>query len=382
MAVEEFSFHIADDVIQDVLDRVRRSRWPRRLGDGGWGFGVSHDFMRRFVDYWTNDYDWRKTEAELNRWPQFRADIGDCKIHFYHVRGEGDTPRPLLLTHGWPGSVLEFLPMIDALTHPSRYGGNVSDAFTVVIPSAPGFAASEFPDGQAMGPVMTADLWRTLMVDILGYERFGVQGGDFGAIVNIQMAERFPAHVVAMHLNLFPVAMGPQDQLSAEEAAYAEQCGAFAAREFGYMNLHAIKPNTVAFALADNPLGTAAWILEKFQVWSDNDGDILDAFTLDQLCANVSLYAFTDTIDTSIRFYEGFGRELGGIYRPFHKTDVPTGLAIFPRELIPGRPPRSWAERQYDIRRWTEMPRGGHFAAMEQPDLLVADIQAFFREYL
>lgn len=382
MSVEKFRFQIADDVIQDVLDRVRRAPWPRRLGDGGWGFGVSHDFMRRFVDYWTSDYDWRKTEAELNHWPQFRATIGDCKIHFYLVRGEGDAPRPLLLTHGWPGSVLEFLPMIDALTHPSRYGGSAGDAFTVVIPSAPGFAASEFPDGQAMGPVMTADLWRTLMVDILGYERFGLQGGDFGAIVNIQMAERFPAHVAAMHLNLFPVAMGPHDQLSAEEAAYAEECAAFAQREFGYMNLHGIKPNTVAFALTGNPLGTAAWILEKFQVWSDNDGDILDAFTLEQLCANVSLYAFTGTIDTSIRFYEGFHRELGGIYRPFHKIEVPTAMAVFPRELLPARPPRSWAERQYDIRRWTQMPRGGHFAAMEQPDLLVADIRAFFRDYL
>ncbi|MBB4642863.1 epoxide hydrolase family protein [Rhizorhapis suberifaciens] len=382
MPIEEFSFHIADEVIQDVLNRVRRSPWPRRLGDGGWGYGVSHDFMRRFVSYWTNDYDWRKTEAELNGWPQFRVAIGDFKIHFYHISGEAASPRPLLLTHGWPGSVLEFLHMIGPLTHPSRYGGRAEDAFSVVIPSAPGFAASEFPDGQAMGPVTTADLWRTLMVDILDYERFGVHGGDFGAIVNIYMAARFPAHVAALHLNMFPVAMGPHDELSEEEAAYAEECRKFAAREFGYMNLHSMKPNTVAFALAGNPLGTAAWILEKFYAWSDNGGDILDAFTLDQLCANVSLYAFTDTIDTSIRFYEGFNRELGGVYRPFYKIDVPTAMAIFPRELLPGRPPRSWAERQYDVRRWTEMPRGGHFAAMEQPDLLLTDIQTFFRDYL
>ncbi|WP_340314192.1 epoxide hydrolase family protein [Rhizorhabdus argentea] len=382
MPIQEFSFHIADDVIEDVLERVRRSRWPRRLGDGGWGFGVSHDFMRRFVDYWTNDYDWRKTEAELNSWPQFRVGIGDFNVHFYHVRGEGAAPRPLLLTHGWPGSVLEFLPMIGPLTHPSRYGGRAADAFSVVIPSAPGFAASDFPDGHVMGPVMTADLWRTLMVDVLGYQRFGVQGGDFGAIVNIHMAARFPAHVAAMHLNTFPVAMSPQDELSAEEAAYAEECGKVAAAEFGYMNLQSLKTNTVAFALAGNPLATAAWILEKFYAWSDNDGDILDAFTLDQLCANVSLYAFTDTIDTSIRFYEGFIRELGGALRPLHKIAVPTAAAIFPGELLPARPPRSWAERQYDIRRWTEMPRGGHFAALEQPDLLLPDIQAFFRDYL
>lgn len=382
MPVETFRFHIADEVIADTLDRVRRARWPRRLGDGGWGFGVSHDFMRRFVDYWTSDYDWRRTEAELNHWPQFRADIDDCKIHFYHVRGEGAASRPLLLTHGWPGSVLEFLPMIDRLTHPSRHGGSAQDAFTVVVPSAPGFAASIFPDGKPMGPVRTAEMWRTLMVDILGYDRFGVQGGDFGAIVNVQMAARFPEHIAAMHLNLFPVTMAPDDRLSAEEAAYVEQCAAFSAREFGYMNLHGIKPNTVAFALADNPLGTAAWILEKFHAWSDHGGDILEAFTLEQLCANVSLYAFTDTIDSSIRFYEGFHRELGGAYCPADRIAVPTAMAIFPRELLPARPPRSWADRHYDIRRWTPMPRGGHFAAMEEPELLTTDIQAFFRDYL
>jgi pimeloyl-ACP methyl ester carboxylesterase len=382
MNMDEFRFDIPDSVIAKVLGQVRDARWPRRLGAGGWEAGVSHDFMRRFVDYWTNDFDWRRAECELNSWPQFRVAIGDFLVHFYHVRGEGAAPRPLLLTHGWPGSVVEFLSMIGPLTHPSRYGGRAEDAFSVVIPSVPGFAASEYPDGHAMGPVMNAELWRALMVDILGYERFGVQGGDFGAIVSIHMADRFPHHVAAMHLNAFPVAMSPQEEISAAEAEYAQKCGQLAATEFGYMNLHSLKTNTVAFALANNPLGTAAWILEKFYAWSDNAGDILNAFTLDQLCTNVSLYAFTDTIDSSIRFYEGFNRELGGVFRPFHKIAVPTGIAVFPGELLPARPPRSWAERQYDVRRWTEMPRGGHFAALEQPDLLLADIQAFFRDYL
>ncbi|MFD2577661.1 alpha/beta fold hydrolase [Novosphingobium colocasiae] len=302
-----------------------------------------------------------------------------AKIHFYHVRGEAAGSRPLLLTHGWPGSILEFVPMIERLTHPSRHGGRAEDAFTVVIPSVPGFAASELPDGHPMGPVMTADLWRTLMVDVLGYQRFGIQGGDFGAIVSIQLAKRHRRHIAAMHLNALPVLVPTGEQLTAEETSYAERCNQIAATEFGYMNLHGFKTNTVSFALDDNPLGMAAWILEKFHGWSDNDGDILDAFTLEQLCANVSLYSFTGTIGSSIALYEGFGREIGFAFPPSPRLEVPTAAAIFfPRELLPARPPRSLADRHYDIRRWTEMPRGGHFAAMEQPDLLVADIQEFF----
>jgi pimeloyl-ACP methyl ester carboxylesterase len=220
------------------------------------------------------------------------------------------------------------------------------------------------------------------MVDVLGYDRFGLQAGDFGAVASMQMADRFPQHIAAMHLNAFPVTLDSPDEESPEEMAHVEDVGRASASEYGYMNMHAFKTNTVSFALSGNPLGTAAWILEKFYAWSDNDGDILDAFTLEQLCANVALYVYTDTIGSSIRFYEGFNRELGWQFRPPHKIEVPTGVAVFPRESVGARPPRSWAERQFDIRRWTAMPRGGHFAAMEEPDLLLADVQAFFRDHL
>lgn len=382
MQIDEVRFDIPDRVLESVNAQLKRSYWPSRLGDGGWKFGVSHDFMRRFVDYWINEFDWRKTEAELNRWPQFRVTIGGVKVHFYHVRGEGNSPRPLLLTHGWPGSILEFLPLIGPLTQPSLHGGDSANAFDVIIPSVPGFGASDLPDGHEMGPVMAAELWRTLMVDVLGYERFGIQGGDFGAIAGLQMADRFPQHVAAMHLNAFPVEMGAPNPDNPDEMAYVEEVSRSAATEYGYMNMHAFKTNTVSFALSGNPLGTAAWILEKFYAWSDNDGDILDAFTMEQLCANVAFYVYTDAIGSSVRFYEGFNRELTWQFHPGHRIEVPTGIAVFPGEIIGARPPRSWAERQYDIRRWTEMPRGGHFAAMEQPGLLLEDVQAFFRDYL
>jgi pimeloyl-ACP methyl ester carboxylesterase len=377
-------FHVAIDekTVARTLARLRDTIWPQRIGHGGWELGIGYDFMRIFVSYWAGQFDWRKTETELNAWPQYKTTIEDVGVHFYHVRGEGVAPRPLLLTHGWPGSVFEFLHLIGPLTQPSAYGGRADDAFSVVIPSLPGFGFSDLPDGRIIGPETTARLWRTLMVERLGYQQFGVQGGDFGAVVSICMAHRYPEHVVAMHLNTLPFAARPLEELNEEERAFLVDVTTFLGTEFDYFNMQRQKTSTVGFALSDNPLGIAAWILEKFHAWSDHDGDLLQSFTLDQLCANVSIYAFTNTIDTSVRMYNGLWTELSGSFRPPEKIMVPTGAAVFPREVRAANPPRGWAELQYNIQQWTEMPRGGHFAALEQPALFLADIRTFFSNRL
>ena len=380
-AIDPFCVAIDQADIDRVAARLRETRLPRRWNEGGWDLGVSHDFMVRFVDHWLNAFDWRRTEVYLNAWPQYKTLMEGVELHFYHVPGVGPSPRPLLLLHGWPGSVYEFLHLIGPLTDPAAYGGCAEDAFTVVAPSLPGFGFSSAPCTGSVGPLTTALICHRLM-QRLGYPRFGVQGGDFGAVIGLCLADRQPEAVAALHLNTLPIAMRPLEELNPEERVFMDEVQAFLSTEFDYFNMQKQKTNTVAFALADNPLGTAAWILEKIYAWSDHNGDLLSIFTLDQLCSAVCMYVYTDTIDTSIRMYNGLWTELKGAFRPPGRLGTPTGAAIFPREVRAARPPRSWAQAQYDIRRWTEMPRGGHFAALEQPDLWREDVQAFFREYL
>jgi pimeloyl-ACP methyl ester carboxylesterase len=380
--VTPFTISISDATIRQTQERLRQATWPRRLGDGGWSLGISHDFMRVFADHWLNHFDWRKVEAELNAWPQYKTEIEGINLHFFHVPGEGRAPRPLLLSHGWPGSVYEFAGAIAKLTNPSAFGGRPEDAFTVVIPSLPGYGFSGAPDDRTLGPPSTARLFHTLMTERLGYQKFGVQGGDFGAVVSICLAMGHPENIVAMHLNTVPVTMRAVGELNAEELAFLAGVQDYIATEFDYFNMQRQKTNTVGFALAGNPLGTAAWILEKFYNWSDHDGDLLTALSLDQLCANVAIYVYTDTIDISVRMYNGLWTELSGAFRPPGRIEVPTGAAIFPREVRAANPPRCWADLQYNIQSWTVMPKGGHFAAFEQPDLFVADVQAFFRQYI
>jgi pimeloyl-ACP methyl ester carboxylesterase len=288
--IRPFTIAIGDAKIERVRAKLRNAEWPHRFGDGGWALGASYDFMRVFVDHWLYRFDWRKVEAELNTWPQYKTEIEGVDVHFFHVKGEGRLPRPLLLTHGWPGSIYEFAGLIGRLTRPSAHGGNAEDAFTVVIPSLPGFGFSGAPADRTVGPLTTARMFRTLMAERLGYDKFGVQGGDFGAVTSICMADKYPEHVVAMHLNTVPVTMRPLEELNEEELEFMEGVNYYITHEFDYFNMQRQKTNTVAFALTGNPLGTAAWILEKFHNWSDHDGDLLSALSLDQLCANVCIY--------------------------------------------------------------------------------------------
>jgi microsomal epoxide hydrolase len=355
-----FRVEIPKATINRILARVRDARWPDRIDAPDWRYGVNWDFMHSLAQHWITKFDWRKAEAGLNRYPQFVARVEDFDIHFYHVRSSGPNATPLILTHGWPGSVFEFQEVIGPLTE---------SGFDVVVPSLPGFGFSSKPKAP-IGPVTTARLWHKLMTEVLGYSRFGAQGGDWGQSVTIQMAVRFPESIIGIHLNAAGAGPGFPEQPSEEEGAWQRATLAFRAAEMDYFNEQQHKPQTVAFALYDNPLGAAAWIVEKMKGWSDA------GFSNDQYLTNVMIYLVTDTVGTGVWFYRGAGEE-GAALRS--KLNVPTGFAAFPKEMVALRPPRSLLERAFNLVHYTAMPKGGHFAALEEPQLLAGDIRDFFR---
>ena len=379
MQIEPFTIAIGDDQLQDLSRRLRDARWPDAL-DVGWDYGTEPAFLRRLTDYWQTGFDWRAQEARLNRMPQFTAEVGGTKIHFVHQRGQGPNTFPLILTHGWPGSFIEMERILPLLTDPGAHGADPADAFDVVVPSLPGYGFSARPTQPGCGPHHIAGLWAELMAG-LGYPRFGAQGGDWGASVSTWLVFRFPERVAGVHLNFIPGSflppLGPgQPPLTPEETAFRATAAAWIDAEAGYGHIQGTKPQTLAAALADSPVGLASWIVEKFRAWSDCDGEVERAFSLDDLLTNISIYWFTNTIGSSMRLY----RE--GRLRPVHfaageRVLPPLGLAHFPQELP--MPPRSWVERVFTVDRWTEMARGGHFAAMEAPELLAGEIRDFFR---
>lgn len=373
------AFHVAipQDVIDGILTRVRLAQWPDRLDGYAWQYGVDWDYMQELAGYWTSRFDWRQAEDRLNAFPQFKAQVEDFDIHFYHVRGRGPRPFPIVLTHGWPGSVVEFLDAIGPLTDPAKFGGSPEDAFDVVIPSLPGFGFSSKPQGRPIGPVTIARLWHKLMTEVAGYQRFGAQGGDWGQHVTIRLAAQFPESLAGIHLNGAHAWPLPEAEQTREERAWVLASAAYRQRELDYVGEQSRKPQTVAFALSDNPLGLAAWIVEKFKVWSDSADDIESAFTKDQLLTNVMLYLVTGTAGSAIWIYRGNEDEvspLGG------KIAVPTGVAAFPKEMPVFLPPRRFLEQDFNLLHYTQMPRGGHFACLEQPQLFVDDVRAFFRK--
>lgn len=373
-----FIVDVSQATLDHILNRVRETQWPARLDDGQWGYGASYDYMRELADYWVNQYDWRKAEENLNRFPQFKAKIEDLDIHFYHVEGKGPNPLPLILTHGWPGSVFEFVHLIEPLTAPTKFGGDPNDAFTVVIPSLPGYGFSAKPQ-KPIGTVTTARLWNTLMTEVLGYQRYGAQGGDLGSLTTAQLASHHPDSLVGAHFNVLGTNPGSPEQMTEEERAWSQAAADFVQRELTYFFLQAQKPMSPAFGLADSPVGLAAWLTEKFKAWSDSKDGIETVFTKDQLLTMIMIYAVTNTIDSSFWFYRGWAEE-SGAFHPGEKITVPTGVALFPADLVNARPPRSIAERDYNIVHWTEMPKGGHFAALEQPELFLNDVRTFFRQ--
>lgn len=373
-----FALAVPDEAIADLKARLALTRFPDQAPGAAWAYGTDLDYMQELVAYWRDRFDWRAEEARLNAFPQWKLGLDDIDLHFLHVPGKGPAPCPLLLAHGWPGSVFEFLELIPLLTDPARFGGDPADAFTVVAPSLPGYGLSFAPGQKRFGVEAIADCFARLM-SALGYDRFAVQGGDWGAFIATRLGYAHPERLIGIHLNLLAVRRDKElvKDPSPEERVFLDELAVFLKEETGYQWIQGTRPQTLAFALSDSPAGLAAWIVEKFRAWSDCDGRIENAIPRDRLLANVSLYWFTGAIGSS--FWPYYARMHGPWPVPEGETvDVPTGYAAFPKEIV--RPPRSVAARMYsDIRRWTAMPRGGHFAALEQPEALAGEIRAFFR---
>jgi len=377
-----FTLFVSEAQIEDLRARLTRTRFPDQAPGEPWAFGTDLAYMRELVGYWSDRFDWRAEEARLNALPQYKAALHGIDIHFLHVPGTGPKSLPLLLSHGWPGSVFEFLDLIPQLADPARFGGDPEDAFTVVAPSLPGYGLSFSPGQKRFSAEEIAACFADLMTGVLGYDRFGAQGGDWGAFVTSRLGYAYAERLVGIHLNLLPLrrdtriaaeVKGP----TSEESRYFGELAHWLKEETGYQWIQGTRPQTLAYALTDSPAGLAAWIVEKFRAWSDCGGDLEAAIPRDRLLANIGFYWFTGAIGSS--FWPYYARMHGPWPIPEGGTvDVPTGYCEFPREIL--RPPRSLAERAYtDIRRWSVMPRGGHFAAMEQPDALADEIRTFFR---
>ena len=375
-AVEPFEVHIEESVLDDLRTRLAGTRFPDQIEGTTWEAGVPVDYLRDLVGYWRHAYDWRAEEARLNGYDHYRTELDGQAVHFIHARSPHPDAFPLLITHGWPGSVVEFLEVIPRLTDPPAFGGRPEDAFDVIAPSLPGHGFSEPPRTRGWDVQRIARALIGLM-DRLGYDRYGAQGGDWGSQVTSRIPMLDPDHCAAIHLNMpvgaRPAAPGP---LTEEEQADLKDMGRFMSEEAGYALEQRTRPQTLGVGLNDSPAGLLAWIVEKLRAWSDCDGDPERVFTRDQMLTNVMLYWTTQTIASSVRLY--WETEQSGVLsRPLPFVEVPTGVARYPKEVL--RWPRSWVEQQFNVTRWADLPRGGHFAAMEQPELFGDDVTAFFR---
>lgn len=376
--VQPFEIHIPQSTLDDLQARLRLTRWTDEAEGAGWDMGTNLSYLQELVAYWQEGYDWRRHEAALNQFSHFKANVDGLDIHFIHERGKGPNPTPILLTHGWPDSFYRFHKLIPMLTDPERFGGKAEESFDVIVPSLPGFG---FSGHQALPGVAVADVWARLMRDVLGYGMFVAAGGDLGTDVTKALALKYPAAVTAIHLTDVGFPNGTEDfsTLTPAERAYAGQCQQWWYTEGAYNMLQSTKPRTLGHALNDSPVGLAAWMVEKFHAWSDNQGDVEQRFSKDELLTHIMLYWVTETIHSSMRMYLENTRAIyayGGGPKPTERVEVPTAVAAFPGEMVVI--PRDWAARHVNLQRFTEMPRGGHFAAHEEPELFAADLRAFF----
>ena len=379
MDIKPFKVEIPEATLEELRERLAHTRWPDEIPDSHWDYGSNLAYVKELVEYWRTEFDWRAREEAINSFSHFRANVDGLGIHFIHQRGKGPAPLPLVITHGWPSSFVEMLKVIPLLTDPASHGGDPADSFDVVVPSMPGYGFSDRPAQRGMNVFRIADLWVRLMTEGLGYHRFGAQGGDWGAGVTSNLGLNYPDNLVGIHMTM-PSAtpyLGPgARELSDAERILIEQRDNWGQAEGGYGHIQQTKPQTLAYGLNDSPAGLAAWIVEKFRTWSDCDGDVERRFTKDELLTNITIYWATQTISSSTRLYYESQRATRAL-KEGEKIQVPSAVARFPVEI--SHPPREWAERSYNLQHWTEMPRGGHFAALEEPELLVEDIRDFFR---
>jgi pimeloyl-ACP methyl ester carboxylesterase len=373
--VTPFRIAVGDDVLTDLKSRLRKTRWPEAELVDDWSQGTPLQWIQEICRYWTDDYDWRNREARLNRFAQFTTGIDGLDIHFVHVRSPHPEAMPLIITHGWPGSIVEFHKVIEPLTNPTAHGGTAADAFHVVCPSLPGFGFSAMPTTTGWGVDRIAAAW-TVLMDRLGYTRYGAQGGDWGSAVTSSIGAQDPQHCLGIHITL---AMGSPPRTNGdptpEEDRALKGLKHYADQDSGYSKQQSTRPQTVGYGLTDSPAGQAAWILEKFWAWTDCDGHPENILSRDELLDNVMVYWVTATAASSARLYwESFGPGR----RVAYQVHIPTGVAVFPKEIVP--PVRRWMEARYtNIRHWSEMPKGGHFAAFEQPELFIDDVRSCFR---
>lgn len=383
--IQEFKINVSQSKLEWIRKRVSKYKWfDAPAGVPDWQLGMSTPVLKDLQSYWLKSYDWRAQEAKLNAHPHFIADVDGLPIHFLHIVGEAEGKRPVLLSHGWPGSFFEFFDAIGPLAYPSQHGGNAEDAFDLIIPSLPGYGFSGKP-AAPVGQRATAKLWNTLMQDVLGYDTYLAQGGDWGGMVTSWLGFDHgtldgKGGCKAIHLNMIGLRPTPATPQSDAEIAWLQASQAAMQAEGAYFMQQATKPQTLAMALMDSPMGTAAWILEKFHTWSDlKGGSLFDLYSRDQLLTNLMIYLTNDAIATSVWYYAAFFAEGGNALPDGARCETPTSFANFPGEPVYSPPPRSWCERAYNITRWTDQPHGGHFAAMEAPDLFVTDLREWGR---
>jgi pimeloyl-ACP methyl ester carboxylesterase len=373
--VRPCSIHISEATLRDLRRRLGATRWTDEIPSSNWDYGTNLGYLKNLVAYWRNAFDWRAEERRLNELSHFCTDISGLEIHFIHARGNGPKPFPLVLTHGWPSSFYELTKLVPLLTDPAAYGGDPADAFDVVVPSMPGFGFSGRPTERFLS-TRVDDLWAQLMRR-LGYRRFGAHGGDIGGGVSARLGQFHPEVVAGIHVTNVYGAIGENDSPPTEaERRHLEQQRKWERDEGAYGDIQSTRPQTLAYGLNDSPAGLAAWIVEKYRAWSDCGGDVERVFSKDELLTNITIYWATQTIGSSFRPY--WDSRNNANPRPWVRISVPCGIAVFPFDIE--RPPREFAERSYNVKSWTEMPRGGHFAALEEPQLLAQDIRSFFRE--
>ena len=384
MPKESFTIAVPDETLSDLHERLVKTRWSEDFANDQWQYGTNGAYLKELVDYWLHQYDWRKHEQEMNSFSHYKTTIENIPIHFIHEPGRGPKPMPLILSHGWPWTFWDLCKVIRPLADPAAFGGDPNDAFDVVVPSLPGYGFSTPLTTPGMNYWRTADLWVTLMQDVLGYEKFATQGGDFGALLSAQLGHKYADRLIGLHIHLmlpldFHTAGLPDaSQYGPDEQDWFARTQHFFAAEAGYYHLQSTKPQTLAFGLNDSPVGLAAWLVEKRRTWGDCKGNVESRFSKDDLLNTVMLYWITQSFGTSARYYY---EAMHNPWRPSHSrtpvVEAPTGMAVFVNEVV--LMPRKWAERYYNLKRWTVMPSGGHFGAMEEPERLVEDIRAFFR---
>jgi epoxide hydrolase len=373
MPVRPFTIEVEDAVLTDLRSRLSRTRWLDPIAQSGWDYGIDQRYLGDLCAYWAERYDWRQWEARLNAIPGFLCEVDGVELHFWHRHGVGPAPMPLLLLHGWPGSMVEFLALVGPLADPAAHGGDPADAFDVVVAALPGFGFGGAPREPGWGVSRIAAALDKLMTSELGYERYAVQGGDWGGVIAARLGARFPERIVGIHVNFLPAV--PPAEPGPEDAAALDRLNRWRRFEDAYLRVQSTTPDALTLAQNDSPAGLAAWIVEKFRRWSDCDGDLDRAFSKDTLLTNLMFYWAPNSVGSAARIYYETAREPEG-WRHHARVEIPVAYAAFPREII--RPPRHWVEPLYAIARWTEMPRGGHFAALEQPALLLGDVRTFF----